>query len=285
MQFIKLVCGAALAATASLSSITAFGQGAYLKLGGAYNLGMGYSTNHTSREIRLNRDNTTTINHKHAKVKLGQGWSFNGAAGYMFNKFVGAELGLSYLNKTHGIEGSVYNSFYGISGSINREINAPLLLLQPTLVFTTGGEKFRPFAKFGLVTASVEITEKESIKFWDYREAWESKFSGRRAWGLQGGLGVALKANDQIDFSLGITLNNLTYQPEKWEYTAYRVNGSTVLDEIPLRDRQTNFVETYSETFDADGNSTRSENEPIESAIITIPFNAVSLEFGVKYNF
>lgn len=91
-------------------------KGFYLRLGGGYSLGTGktsgcandlmpaYNTNtvnnteYQSRFGTVNVDNkSNTATKTNAQFSLGEGFNMALGAGYMFNKYIGAELGFDYL--------------------------------------------------------------------------------------------------------------------------------------------------------------------------------------------
>ena len=81
----------------------------------------------------------------------GEGITSGVAAGYFFNKYIGAELGVSYFSSKH----SLVQQTASISGSFRIdakfEANSNQIRVLPALVIRGSNEGLQPYARFGLV--------------------------------------------------------------------------------------------------------------------------------------
>ena len=90
-----------------LLSINTFAQSFYAKLNGGYNWGI------ASNIISRNSNQVGSVNsYEKVNLSFGKGINFSGAIGYLINKNIGVELGVSYL-----MGGTTENSSKSSSGS------------------------------------------------------------------------------------------------------------------------------------------------------------------------
>jgi len=214
---------------------------------------------------------TTTQDQIH--LSLGQGYNYGGAVGYMFNKNIGAELGLSFLigNKTNSTSTAV-------AGSASGSYSATMTRVIPTIVITTGKEKISSYAKFGIVlgTGNVLYSGKETqgtdVAVFDI------KMNGGNALGISTSIGAQYKLNNQTVLFAEITTVNLTYAPTKGVYTSATFNGANVLPGMTTKNKEIDFVESVKTT-----SATTPDSQPSSSLILKYPFGSVGLNLGVKY--
>ena len=222
---------------------------------------------------------------KNFYVKLNGGYnmgivSYNGTntAGYMFNKFIGAELGVSYL-----IGNTVSLTDKSNTSSSTENVSTRLLNFMPSLLITPGLEKLNPYAKFGLCLGSASITDKlESTSSNGSTNTTTNQtmvFDGGMAIGFMGTLGLSYKINDKVSLIGELNISSISYSPTKSEYIENKQNGVDQLSSMTKNQKITEFVNSYSE----DNNSQSDPNSPRKSIAPSFPFSSVGLTIGVMY--
>ncbi|MEI7504976.1 MAG: outer membrane beta-barrel protein [Paludibacter sp.] len=165
-------------------------QNLYVSVSG----GGAFSTSSQNVPEFLNITSTTfTTTQEQIHLSLGQGSNYGGSVGYMFNKNIGAELGLSFLigaktNSQGTAVGSASSSSY--SSNMTRVV--------PTIVIASGMEKINPYAKFGIIFGSGDViysgkeTKGTDVFLYDI------KMNGGNALGVSSCVGVQYILNKQL---------------------------------------------------------------------------------------
>lgn len=265
----------------SLFSNTLFAQGAYVKINAGYGINM-------SSFVAQNSSNSTTTlppysysySTEAVNYSLGKGLNFGGAFGYMFNKNIGAELGISYL--LGGTTKIVNESQFGTGHSTNEiTMHSNMLRFIPSVVIASGFEGINPYAKFGLLigTGSLFIDGDENEPGGIMIEKW--KYNGGFAIGLNSAIGAMFTINDNISIFGEIDMVNLSYAPTKAELTEASLNGVDQLPTMTTRQKETEFVDSY--TFDSA--NPPSDSEPAKEVKFKMPYGSVGLNVGLKISF
>ena len=256
-------------------------KGAYVSINAGYGFGAGNNSNEVLgfRWGMFNStQNTPTISTSElANVSLGKGLNFGAAFGYMFNKYVGGELGISYLM---GGKSDAKQTF--LSGNyMNDSVEARMLQIKPTLVISGGFSKINPYAKFGIVlglgtSVNIEREERDGADL----TMTNQEFSGSTSIGFQGGAGLLYSLNEKISLFGELNLVNLSFSPEKASYTEFTENGVNVLPLIDVSDKEIEF----SESIVTNGGPS---NPAIPTKDFKTTFNlgSLGLNFGMRYNF
>jgi hypothetical protein len=270
-----------IACVMALFTFNAFAQkNFYVKLGGGYNLGSTATLDGPRNEIA----NGSVTSYEKVDIAFGKGLNFGGAVGYMFNKYVGTELNISYLlGGTTTTKSSTTISTS--SSSYNSDFSATMLSFIPSIVITPGFEKINPYTRFGLIIGlptMTGISEISSTFMGNTNTTNQTRiFNGGLAVGLQSTIGIDYKINEKISIFGELTSNNLNYSPKKGEVTESKVNGVDNLSTLSTRVKKVEFVDSYSE----DNNVTPDNNAPQKSITPSLPFSSFGLNIGVKYSF
>ncbi|MFC5269529.1 outer membrane beta-barrel protein [Adhaeribacter terreus] len=277
-----IIMAAALAGGLFLAQLEAKAQGAYVKLGGAYNFGVASEKNYneTVNQTASIGNNTFNVSYEKVNVNFGKGIAAGGTIGYMFNPHVGAELGIGYLLDGKN-EVKSTRTTNGETDTHESEMSSRMLLLQPALVISAGMEGINPYARFGMIAATgtvtgTDISMEDGEKFEE-----ESEVSGGWGFGLQAGIGAEFKLSDNMAFFSEVTMNNLSYSPDKGEITNATYNGRDVLGEYTTNDKEVEFVDDLSFS----SNDQPSESQPDKSLKFNMPFSSVGVGVGIKLNF
>jgi len=259
----------------SISLITngLFAQGAYVSL----NAGYGFGSSSGSLQNETSGSNSTT--YENVNISLGKGLNFGGAYGYMFNKNVGAELGLSYL-----IGGTTSTKDASTSLTDTYDYSASMLRFNPSIVIAAGLDGINPYAKFGAVigTGSFNVNKSSSETYRSNTSVSKvtTKYNGGLALGVTASLGASYKINDKISLFGELALVSMSYAPTKGEITAYTEDGVDRLSGLKTSQKKFDFVNTYTRNSTV----TPSDSQPSQSLKSKSPFGSFGLNIGLKYN-
>ena len=124
----------------------------YIGFNAGYNFPAGANTN---GNYRYGNTSATTSIARTLYVSYGKGTNVGLNMGYNLNKHFGFELGVNYLVGEINDESKDYDGKY-----FNTKLNTKMIQFKPTVFIAAGYEKINPYAKFGLVLSTGNITEK-----------------------------------------------------------------------------------------------------------------------------
>jgi hypothetical protein len=234
-------------------------QGVYVTAIAGYGLGAG------TQEIDFNATFTgTTSSYEGIYGSLGEGFKFGVSAGYMFDKNLGAELGLSYwLGKA--FEASLIAAMpagYKWSGSG--------FVAVPSIVVSANTKTISPYARFGLVLAILKVKRESRDAFSGQTIERTLEETGNLAFGYAGALGIVVPAGGAVDFFAEVALYSVTYSPSQEEITKYAVNGV---------DQKPSLVRTVYKYEDSYNNSTSDVGLAVRR-----PFSSIGIVVGARVN-
>ncbi|MEI8084832.1 MAG: outer membrane beta-barrel protein [Paludibacter sp.] len=233
----------------------------------------------TSTQNVPNFSNNTSTNFTSSQeqihLSLGQGSNYGGSVGYMFNKNIGAELGLSFL-----IGANTYSQGSAVGGTSSSNYSANMTRFTPTIVIASGMDNINPYAKFGIIFGSGDVyysgkeTKGTDVFLYDV------KMNGGDAVGISSCIGAQYKLNKQAVLYAEITTVNLSYAPTKGIFTTATYNGADVLPSMTTKNKEINFVESVKTTSSS---TATPDSQPTSSLIIKYPFGSVGINLGLKY--
>ncbi len=240
----------------------------------------------------------------------GVGLNFMIAPGYMFNKHFGVELGLEYYM---GLKTRISEATSNITIDIPAMgINLPQteyrsgwgdatssqFRLIPTLVVSSGGEKFNVYAKAGLILPVWGVTKvhrtvndaninyvQQTIE----RSNTETdvNISGKFNVGFRGVLGVEYKPIPRIGIFAEAFITVLQVKRNTLNITSHVVDGVETVDAMDTYDKETTYVNDYNSATinNKDINPTGTDvNRPKEEITPSTNFNQLGLSIGVRIN-
>ena len=255
----------------SLFANTVFAQGAYLDFNAGYGLS---SSSQNLGDFYNSTEGANSFNAEQVDISLGKGINVGATFGYMFNKNMGAELGISYL---FGSETNAKHEYF--DGTTDYAISANMLRFSPAIIISAGREGLNPYAKFGLVMGTGSINYEFKDDYGEVRTQ-NVKLNGGLAWGLTAGVGVLFNSNDRIALFGEIIMINMSYAPNKGEITEATLNGMDQLPDYSTNEREIEFVDSYSGNF----NDPVLDSEPSRTLKEKFPFGSVGINFGMRIN-
>lgn len=243
-----------------------------------------------STDITVNPDGSARV--KSLNGTLGSGFKGTVTLGYMFNKYVGAELGFNYFTGEEKTIGKLNSPL------MHSEAKAYLegIDVMPALFLTPGFEKLNPYARFGFL---IPVAGKLHIDSQAYapdgggegvdinvkaRTEVESRFSV----GFAGALGVAYPISPKLQVFGEVEMKSLSIKSKsaeikEYETTAITPEGTSLVPGMQLADMPRN--ETH---FEFEDSYTEGPEDPTRARKIPTQFvNASGLGFniGIRYSF
>ncbi|MCX6258152.1 MAG: outer membrane beta-barrel protein [Bacteroidia bacterium] len=253
-----------------------YSQGAYV------NINAGYGINMSSQNIKyfdLYNYNygTNSSTYQQVNASLGKGFTCEGTFGYMFNKYIGAELGVSYLSgaktkatQTYQDETDVYC------------LSSNMLRINPSIVIACNFDKINPYAKFGLVLGcgSIFYDNNNTDSTGDV-SVLKEKLYGGYALGLSSAVGITYKLCNKISLFAEINMVNLSYSPTKGKVTQSTDNGVDNLPNMTTYQKEIEFVDSYTNSSNTPPD-VKSPNHVLKQYF---PFGSFGATLGLRINF
>jgi hypothetical protein len=237
-------------------------QGMYLAANAGY--GFGAATQFLGTNTTYTGTGTPT-SFEGVFGSYGGGFKVGASAGYMFNKNLGAELGLSYwLGKTFE---AGYNSTTNTQTS---KLSGSGFVAVPSIVVVANMEKVIPYARFGLVLGILKV--KQENRFEQPGNTMQSTLeeSGSLAFGYAGALGILVPGGGTVDFFAEVDLHSVNFSPSQIEVTKYTLNG---VDQLASIDHKT--IE-YKESH--------TESDLYTQMAVREPFSSIGIVVGARIN-
>lgn len=226
---------------------------------------------------------------------LGDGFKFNITGGYMFNQFIGAELGINYF---HGDETMI--------GALSSPVTVSEQVayirgfdLSPAIFVTPGFEGINPYAKLGLLmTAAGDLTIETSVlrpngggAGTDIRVDAEAEVTSKFSVGYVGAVGVLLPVNDRLSIFIECEFKSFTIKSDEAEITSYRTVSISGGQETPVPGEQLSDLSVsekqfvFEEEFTISNTSPQPTNEPRSVPSQFVNAGGAGLNLGVRIGF
>jgi len=249
-----------------------FARDVYLSINTGYGFSVG--TQNIGTILYANDGSNTTI-YSQKDFSFGKGFNFGGTVGYMLNKNIGTEMGISYLNSVK----TRFNSSYE-TGTQVIDFSSGMFRISPSIVIVSGMNGINPYARFGAIIGSGFITENDKFTANENSSTSTLKLNGGIAVGLTASLGVKYKFKGKISVFGELDMVNMSYAPTKGEITAFSIDGTDRLATLKPRERFTDFLES----FTVNSGQPASDNEPGKSLLQKYPFGSFGINIGLIYD-
>lgn len=259
------------------------------------NMGYGIPVSGSStflRDATNYSDQSTNYYSNTVKVKplsLGNGMNFGINTGYLFNKYIGFDLGINYQigNATTGTQNSTYYDSIPVpsfgKSSFKQSFRSNMLYITPSLLLQTDLKKFSPYAKLGFAMGYGKIYHDVE----EYHNVYGSskyteEFYGGLALGFELGMGATYNLNERFGIYAEAYYRNMTYSPKKSTITAHSRNGNDDLDQYSAAYIETEYEKEVTEDKDR---SQPDYSSPSKETLISFPYHSLGLKLGLKLNF
>lgn len=264
-------------------ALTVFGQTEnkfYIKIKGGYNFATSSSVDNRLYMDFNRTDFPTSSEISNAKIGLGKGFDFGLNAGYSFNKYLGTELGINYFIGGESSTKSTYGAQYS-----KYIISAKTISVNPSLVFRADFTKINPYIKLGFVFGKSTFNQDWDLLgvAGDPNQKLDAtkKFSGGISWGYNGSFGINYSLTSKMSLFGEAILNKVSYSPKKSSYIKYNVNGVDLLPTLNLKDRETEYVSSYTEDYTLPPSITN--NQTKKETSFQVDLSNIGLNFGLIY--
>ena len=281
MKTKKLIAAVALCGPLLLSNLQA--QGLYLGLGVGYGFPAGKQAD--VEQTSTTSGSVTTNEYTTKNLSLGKGINAGLYVGYMFNKNLGAELGISYLigGKTTINDKSTGNN----SSSTDEYIyKGNMIRFTPALKMIIGENKLRPYMRIGMI---VGIAGKLTDEY-NYTNTTPgstssgqviTEYTGGISLGFHGGLGINYALSDKLSLFGELAGNYQNWAPKKSEITTYTQDGADQLPSMTTYQKETEFLDSFTTT----SNSPSNNGVPDQQTKFYLPFSSFGINIGIVLNF
>jgi hypothetical protein len=257
----------------SLFANNLFAQGAYVNINAGYGINMSSQNLNNLDYLDFNnstRDINNLFTDEQVNVSLGNGLNIGGTFGYMFNKNIGAELGISYLL---GGESKAKEVDFG--RTIDYTLSGKMLRINPSLVISSGLDGINPYAKFGFIIGSGSVMYEKYENDNGDIQTMKMELNGGLAFGLNAGVGALYKLSDKMSLFGEINMVNLSYAPTKGKVTEATDNGINELPGMTIRQKEIEFVDSYTWTNPVD-------SQPRLRLKQKLPFGSFGINLGLR---
>ena len=245
-----------------------------------------------STDVTVSADGST-VNVKSLNGTAGAGVKANLTAGYMFNPYIGAELGISYFHGDKTMIGRLR------SPQVVSEENTYLrgFDVAPGIFLTPNFKTVNPYARMGLI---VPIAGKLTIETMarkpngggagtDLMVAAKSEVTAQFSVGYFGALGVNYPITDNLSIFGEVEIKNLSIKSKSAEITEYATTAITngqsqlvpgqQLADLPIYEKQFDFTDAYDQSTTTPPN----QNAPRKIPTQSVNASGIGINVGVKF--
>jgi hypothetical protein len=269
-----------------LLSLSGFAQGIYLRAGGGYGLPAATSKlgeKYLQTYTITGTSSTNTYSNEIISGSYGSGVDFSVSAGYEFNRNFLFDLNVQYLIGKKYETGNIYNYKDNTSSGTDRMVvttSSKGLYFNPALVFSVGFGKTAPYGRLGLLAASPRIIRDMSYYYdldgTDTRDIrWQ--YDKGLALGYQIGVGFNWKLTEKLDFYTEAGFVSMTYYAKEGEMTQNIQDGTDVLNQLPIAQKQIVFKKKY------DPNQPYDNSKPTVAGREASPLSSISAQVGIRF--
>lgn len=303
IQGISIILACLLATT--LFAHKAHTQGFYLRFGGGYS----FETAKTefsdadpneltgirqSTDIFISDDGSiATINS--LKGSLGAGYKINVTPGFMFSRFIGAELGINYFHGDETLIGRLH------SPVIRSQEIAYIrgIDIVPAVLITPGFENINPYARLGLlIPVAGDLTIETSVDQpngggagTDIAVRGTAEVTPKLSVGYVGAIGVIVPISDRLSIFGEAEFKSLSLKSDEAEITSYRTTATTdgqtmlvpgeQLEDLPVSERKFVFKDEFTVSTTTPG----PEDQPRIIPSQTVNASGAGINLGVRIGF
>ena len=245
-----------------------------------------------STDVTVSADGST-VNVKSLNGTAGAGVKANLTAGYMFNPYIGAELGISYFHGDKTMIGRLR------SPQVVSEENTYLrgFDVAPGIFLTPNFKTVNPYARMGLI---VPVAGKLTIETMarkpngggagtDLMVAAKSEVTAQFSVGYFGALGVNYPITDNLSIFGEVEIKNLSIKSKSAEITEYATTAITngqsqlvpgqQLADLPIYEKQFDFTDAYDQSTTTPPN----QNAPRKIPTQSVNASGIGINVGVKF--
>ena len=248
------------------------------------------STSYRDLSGKYTRSNT----YEKVSFSLGRGLNFGGSVGYMFNDYIGIDVGLNYLwgGKNQTTETNIQSN--EVPGNVFKyerirvsDYYARMFRVIPSIIITPNFEGLNPYLKFGTVLSFGSFYKELNGTNTDNSPGGQNSKSFQKDI-YSGGIGIGLNLCVGADYDLSEKLSvfgefnylGLNYAPNTRETIESTYNGVDNLSRMSTARKKTNFKSEYS-----NAGGFANMDEPSTEIKTSYNVSSIGLNLGIKLSF
>lgn len=245
-----------------------------------------------STDVTVNADGSS-VNVKSLTGTAGAGVKANLTVGYMFNPYIGAELGVSYFHGDKTMIGRLR------SPQVNSEENTYLrgVDVAPGIVLTPNFKTVNPYARMGVIvpvagSLTIETMARQANgggAGTDVVVEAKSKVKSSFSVGYFGAVGLNYPVTDNLSIFGEVEIKNLSIKSKSAEITEYSTTAITngqsqlipgqQLADLPIYEKQFDFSDDYNQSTTTAPN----QNAPRQIPTQFVNVSGIGINFGVRF--
>lgn len=245
-----------------------------------------------STDVTVGADGS--VNVKSLNGTVGAGVKANLTIGYMFNPYIGAELGVSYFHGDKTLIGRLR------SPQVASEENTYLrgFDVAPGIFLTPNFKTINPYARMGvIIPIAGELNIKTRAKQangggsgTDIMVEAKSEVKARFSVGYFGAVGVNYPINDNLSIFAEVEIKNLSIKSKSAEITEYATTAITngesqlvprqQLADLPVYEKQFEFSDDYTQS----STTTPDQNAPRQIPTQFVNASGTGINVGIRFS-
>lgn len=244
-----------------------------------------------STDVTVNADGS--VNVKALNGTVGAGVKANVTIGYMFNPYIGAELGVSYFHGDKTLIGRLR------SPQVVSEENTYLrgFDVAPGIVLTPNFKTINPYARMGLIVPiagelNIETRAKQANAGGpgtDIMVEAKSEVKASFSVGYFGAMGLNYPVNNNLSIFAEVEIKNLSIKSKSAEITEYATtaisNGQSQVvpgkqwSDLPIYEKQFEFTDDFTQS----STTVPNQNEPRKIPTQFVNASGTGINFGIRF--
>lgn len=246
-----------------------------------------------STDITVGADGVARV--KSLNGTLGGGVKYNLTGGYMFNQFIGAELGFNYFSGSDKTIGKLTSP--GVQSEEIARIRG--LDVVPAIYLTPGFAKLNPYARIGaIMTAAGKLDIETNVnqtngggEGTDIRVRAKSEVESKFSVGFVGALGVTYPIGPKMQVFGEVEFKNFSIKSKSAEIVEYETTAVTNGQAVLVPGQQLADLPVYEKKFIFEDNFSQStttppdENQPRKIPTQFVNTGGIGVNVGIRYSF
>lgn len=258
----------------------------YVRFGVGYDVPAAGTTNYGGSASSSGGINTQSVR----RGSLGAGFVVTAAGGVVFNRYVGAELGIQVLAAPRSYTTSQSSTSGGATNTAEMVVQAktPVYVI-PALVLTTGGDNLAGYSRLGVVLPVLDKfrtkntnTSQPSSTQPVQKFSGEVETSNRFSPGLSYAIGLTYPVSKGIRFWAEVGGTSRSAYAKSAELKSLTVNGVDQIGALSTRDKQVDYAFDQTTTSTS---GTPSPSEPQKKLTYASPYSTVGIRLGIQLAF
>jgi hypothetical protein len=233
---------------------------------------------------RVSTQSTYRSTDQTVKLNFGNGPGAGLVFGGQLHGPLGWEARFTYMvDDGDEIEYNSSDAFSGYSTASKTVFTTRFLRIEPALRLSAGDSTTQWYAAmgpslvvFGNMTTTDDYSRTQTGSFpYSTTEKTVSEYTGRIGLGGFGAVGLLRQGPGRLGFFAEVSIHALSWAPMRSEITAYTVDGQDRLSQLTTAERETEYVDSYTET------DAQALSQPSKSTKLYLPMTTFGARIGL----